>query len=236
MGRRGKQDGPEDASTPKVGLPPASNETSACNGTALRKATRRVSQLHDTFLAPSGIRSTQRSILAHVDRLGSPTMGALAVALVIDRGALAHNLRPLERDGLLRTDVAPEDRRTRRVVLTEAGRHKLAETAPLWAQAQRRFEATFGAGEAAALRRSLGVIASSEFEGAFLRSSEREEDRTKPTSAVTVSFAIFHTTYLHNTQSLSKRLVPQNLAATAESGWNVSAFGDKPRQESTVSD
>ena len=146
-------------------------EASACNGTALRKATRRISQLYDSFLAPSGIRSTQRSILAHVDRLGSPTMGELATALVIDRGALAHNLKPLERDGLLRTEVDPESRRTRRVVLTEAGRAKLAETAPLWAKAQGRFEATFGADEAATLRGSLAVIASIEFEQTFLHAN-----------------------------------------------------------------
>lgn len=96
-------------------------------------------------------------------------MGALAAALVIDRGALAHNLKPLERDGLLRTEVAPDDRRARRVVLAAAGRAKLAETEPMWAHAQARFEATFGAGEAAALRRSLGIIASIAFEEAFLR-------------------------------------------------------------------
>lgn len=151
-------------------------EASACNGTALRKATRRISQLYDAMLAPAGIRSTQRSILAHVDRLGSPSMGTLAAALVLDRGALAHNLKPLERDGLLRTEVAPEDRRTRRVVLTGAGRAKLAETAPLWARAQGRFEVTFGKGEAAALRTCLGRIASLEFERAFLTDEAEQSD------------------------------------------------------------
>src|ERR1700758_603334 len=80
--------------------PDASPET-VCNGTALRKATRRVSQLYDAVLSPCGLRSTQRSILIHIARTGTPTMGDLAAALVLDRSALAHNLKPLERDGFV---------------------------------------------------------------------------------------------------------------------------------------
>ncbi len=33
-----------------------------CNCTALRKASRRISQLYDTALAPSGLKTTQRAI------------------------------------------------------------------------------------------------------------------------------------------------------------------------------
>ena len=58
-------------------------DVSPCNGTALRKATRRVSQLYDSVLAPCGLRSTQRSILIHIARAGAPTMGDLAAALVL---------------------------------------------------------------------------------------------------------------------------------------------------------
>src|ERR1700760_827793 len=72
-----------------------------CNGTALRKATRRVSQLYDAIIAPSGLRSTQRSILIQIARAQSPTMSELAAAMVLDRSALAHNLKPLARDGLV---------------------------------------------------------------------------------------------------------------------------------------
>ena len=72
-----------------------------CNNSALRKATRRVSQLYDAVLAPSGLRSTQMAILTHIDRAGTPAMGELAAALVLDRSALGHNLKPLERDGLV---------------------------------------------------------------------------------------------------------------------------------------
>ncbi len=142
-------------------------EAGRCNGTSLRKATRRVSQLYDAVLAPCGLRSTQRSILIHIARAGTPSMGQLANALVLDRSALAHNLKPLERDGLIQVLADKNDRRTRIAVLTAAGRAKLAETMPLWEHAQHCFESAFGAEAAAALRAILDRIVSTEFAQAF---------------------------------------------------------------------
>lgn len=139
----------------------------ACNASALRKATRRVSQIYDALLAPSGLRVTQRSILVQIARLGTPTIGDLADALVLDRSALAHNLKPLERDGYVVVRVDPVDRRNRLVELTDAGHAKLDETFALWCAAQRRFEAAFGPAEAAALRAALEVIASPDFAARF---------------------------------------------------------------------
>lgn len=144
-------------------------EISPCNGTALRKATRRVSQLYDAVLAPSGLRSTQRSILSHIARAGTPTMGELAAALVLDRSALAHNLKPLERDGFVSITADPRDKRSRLVGLTARGEGKLQESQLLWQSAQHRFETAFGVDEARALRRTLAGIASAEFGEAFER-------------------------------------------------------------------
>jgi DNA-binding MarR family transcriptional regulator len=138
-----------------------------CNCTSLRKATRRVSQLYDAILAPSGMRSTQRSILIQIARMGAPTMGDLAAALVLDRSALAHNLKPLERDGLVTVFADEKDRRSRLVRLTKRGEARLAESRTLWMDAQRRFEAAFGAKRADLLRASLALIASDEFVHAF---------------------------------------------------------------------
>ena len=140
---------------------------SICNGTALRKATRRVSQLYDAVLAPTGLRSTQRSILIHIARAGTPTMGDLAAALVLDRSALAHNLKPLERDGFVAVTVDRADKRNRLISLTTKGRAKLEESQRLWRLAQQRFEAVFGPEEASQLRQSLGRISSVEFATEF---------------------------------------------------------------------
>lgn len=138
-------------------------EAKRCNVTALRKATRRVSQLYDTVLVPCGLRSTQRAILMHIARAGTPTMGDLATALVLDRSALAHNLKPLERDGLVKLTVDRNDKRSRLVQLTARGEEKLRQSFDLWKKAQHSFETAFGAEQARELRSSLALIASAEF-------------------------------------------------------------------------
>ena len=142
-------------------------QKSPCNCTALRKATRRVSQLYDLALEPCGLRTTQRAILSHIARSGTPPIGELAEALVMDRGALTHNLKPLQRDGLVEIGVDPDDRRNRRVALTAAGRSKLAESEPLWKRAQQGFEAAFGVAKSASLRKALEYVVSEDFVAAF---------------------------------------------------------------------
>ena len=138
-------------------------KTTRCNITAFRKATRRVSQLYDALLAPSGLRGTQRAILVHVAKSGSPTMGELAAALVLDRTALNHNLKPLQRDGLVTVAVDKNDRRSRLVRLTKRGEARLADSHIAWQQAQERFETAFGAKQAADLRQTLALVAALEF-------------------------------------------------------------------------
>jgi DNA-binding MarR family transcriptional regulator len=108
-----------------------------------------------------------------IERGGAPAMGALSEALVMDRSALAHNLKPLERDGLIAVKVDPHDRRSRLVALTKRGAARLEESKTLWELAQRRFEAAFGTKRAAELRQTLAVIASPQFEAAFEAASER---------------------------------------------------------------
>src|ERR1700740_261874 len=55
-------------------VPPAGR----CNGTAMRRAMRRVSQIYDEALALCGLRSTQKSVLDSTARAGRPTMGEVA--------------------------------------------------------------------------------------------------------------------------------------------------------------
>lgn len=151
---------------------PSAKDPLVCNGSALRKATRRITQLYDAVLAPCGISVSQRSVLVHVERAGTPTMTQLAHAMVLDRSALAHNLRPLEREGYLVQRRDAVDGRSRRVALTAAGRAKLAESNCLWRLAQSRFEGAYGAHRAAALRADLAEIFSDEFAEAFRQSRD----------------------------------------------------------------
>ncbi len=137
---------------------------SPCCATALRKASRRLTQLYDNALMPSGLRSTQYAILAELGRRSEapPTVQELASALVLDRSALGHNLRPLAREGLLAFRESAQDRRRRHVVLTRKGATKLRDTKVLWQAAQDRFVAAFGEDAAARLRKTLLRIAHDE--------------------------------------------------------------------------
>ena len=57
----------------------------ACNCLAVRQAARHVTQFYDRFLALSGLRTTQFSILAMLKRNGPLTINALAAEMVMDR-------------------------------------------------------------------------------------------------------------------------------------------------------
>lgn len=142
---------------------PLEAPASVCTGAALRKATRRVSQLYDDILAPSGLRLSQHSVLVHINRAGTPTMTDLARDMVLDRSALSHNLKPLERDGFVSLFKDTADKRSTRVKLTSSGQRKLAETKALWAVAQKRFEDAFGVAKARAAQELLLEICSKEF-------------------------------------------------------------------------
>lgn len=91
-----------------------------------------------------------------------PTMGELAETLVLDRSAPGHNLRPLERDGLIALVAGDNDRRRRRVVLTTTGHAKFAQARQAWKLAQDRFNDVFGESAAAKLRATLLRIARDE--------------------------------------------------------------------------
>ena len=135
-------------------------ELSPCYATAMRKASRRLTQLYDDALLPCGLRSTQFAILSELERRAQepPTVQELADSLVMDRSALGHNLRPLERDGFS-LEESPADRRRRLIVMTPQGEAKHSEARRLWQTAQDRFHEIFGTPDAAALRATLLDIA-----------------------------------------------------------------------------
>ena len=134
-----------------------------CNCFAVRSAARHVTQLYDQFLAPTGLRVTQFSILAKLKRRGPLTVNALADDMLMDRTTLGRNIQPLERDGLIRIEPSPSDRRAKEIHLTKAGDKRLLAGYEAWAKAQARFEAGFGAKRAAELRTLLRAVVASQF-------------------------------------------------------------------------
>ena len=127
---------------------------------ATRKASRRLTQFYDDALEPCGLRSTQYTILAELTRFASPpTLAELASALVSDRSAVGHNLRPLTRDGYIALEPGAKDRRERRIVLTTRGQSKHREARALWQAAQNEFLAVYGKDHSESLRAALLDIA-----------------------------------------------------------------------------
>src|SRR6516162_429482 len=107
-----------------------------CNCLAVRQAARHVTQFYDQFLAPAGLRTTQFSILARLQRLGPMTISLLAADLVMDRTTLGRNLQPLEREGLVAVVKGRTDRRSREVCLTDPGIERLRTAVEGWVKAQ----------------------------------------------------------------------------------------------------
>lgn len=133
----------------------ASRKESICNCLAIRQAARQITQLYDAALASTGLRVTQYSVIAVLDRLGPSTLQELAAELVMDRSTLGHNLRPLEREGLVVLATDPRDKRTRRLELTPEGKKRLEQARRAWRRAQEQFESRYGEADAKELRRLL---------------------------------------------------------------------------------
>ena len=133
-----------------------------CNCLAFRQAARHVTQFYDQFLAPTGLRTTQFSILAKLRRLGPLTINALAGDLVMDRTTLGRNILPLEREGLIAVVQGSADRRSKELHLTDLGAARLRAAVKQWTRAQARFESVFGGKRASELRAVLHTVAASD--------------------------------------------------------------------------
>ncbi|WP_331373990.1 MarR family winged helix-turn-helix transcriptional regulator [Sinorhizobium chiapasense] len=134
-----------------------------CTNTALRRASRQLSQLYDDVLAASGLKITQFSLLSQIWRSGDASLKTLADLMVMDLSALGHTLKPLVRDGYVELVPDRNDRRVKRVQLTPLGLRKQEEALALWTEAQARFDKSYGKAQSEALRKDLNLIAASSF-------------------------------------------------------------------------
>ena len=103
-----------------------------CNCFAVRQAARHITQFYDQYLARTGLRTTQYSVLAKLDRQGPLTIGGLADAMVMDRTTLGRNIKPLVRQRLIAIGEGRSDRRQKVLRLTAAGTRRLRSWAWTW--------------------------------------------------------------------------------------------------------
>jgi DNA-binding MarR family transcriptional regulator len=142
-----------------------------CNCLAVRQAARHITQFYDQLLAPSGLRTTQFSILSKLGRLGPMTINALAAEMVLDRTTLGRNILPLQRDGLIAVQPGRRDRRRKELRMTDSGSAHLRTAAKAWVRAQRQFEAAFGAERTTDMRALLHAVAATDL-GASVTDAE----------------------------------------------------------------
>ena len=123
----------------------------------LRKASRLVTQAYDEAFRSSGLRSTQIIILINASKNASVRVSKLSEQLLMDRTTLTRNLKPLEKQGLIKVEVG-EDRRERNVALTLKGKNVLGKAFPLWQKKQIVFMETVGREGCADLLRKVDAF------------------------------------------------------------------------------
>ena len=133
----------------------------ACLCLHVQRAARALARRFDEVLGPLELTNGQFSLLMSLNRPSPAGMGEVAALLATDRTTLTAALKPLQRRGLV--DISPDakDRRSRRLVLTEAGRSVLAAAVPVWEREHAIVEALIGDDRPARLRRDLVALSAS---------------------------------------------------------------------------
>ncbi len=109
----------------------------------VRKSARVITKHYDEALHSLNLKPTQFTILAVLSGVDAITVTELAEYMVLDRTTLTRNLRPLEKQGMIKTS-AGEDRRTRMISLSKKGLNKLEKAIPLWKNAQQQVKEYMG--------------------------------------------------------------------------------------------
>jgi DNA-binding MarR family transcriptional regulator len=100
-------------------------EELVCACASVRRASRAVTQLYDSWLRDHGIEGAQFALLAMLDRLGETNQATMGQRVDLDKTTLSRNLKLLQH----------------RVALTAAGRRQLATARPAWRRAQQHLQA-----------------------------------------------------------------------------------------------
>ena len=130
------------------------NTPQGCTNLKLRQLTRLVTRHYDHYTAAAGLKTTQYSLLSHVDKFGPLRPGDLAKRMQMDASTLTRNMQPLVAHGWL-TIGAGEDARSRLVEITDAGRAKRIEGKRAWKLAQLALNERLGVERVAALHELL---------------------------------------------------------------------------------
>jgi DNA-binding MarR family transcriptional regulator len=124
----------------------------------VQRAARMVARRFDEALRPLGLTNGQFSLLTSLNGEEPATMGAVAAVLAMDRTTLTAALKPLQRAGFVEVRIDLEDRRTRLLTLTPAGRALLASAVPVWNRTHAQVEGLLDGTDPDGLRRDLRAL------------------------------------------------------------------------------
>jgi len=131
----------------------------ACLCLHVQRAARALARRFDEALRPLDLTQGQFSLLMSLNRPEPPRIGSVAALLAMDRTTLTANLKPLERRGLVKVAVDREDKRSRRLTITAAGRALLRKAFPLWKRAHAATEGLITGISPDAMRNALRALA-----------------------------------------------------------------------------
>ena len=112
-----------------------SKELFNCTCLNLRMAARRMTQVYNRAFRPIGLRATQFTLISAIEEEGPVSITVLADKLAMDRTTLTRDLKPLEREGLVKIRQG-KDRRIRLLELSDTGRLKRDQGIPIWESLQ----------------------------------------------------------------------------------------------------
>ena len=123
-----------------------------------QRAARALARRFDDAFRPLGLSNGQFSLLMSLNRPEPASMGSVASLLAMDRTTLTANLKPLARRGLVKVTVDKEDKRSRRLTLTPAGRALLIAAVPVWKKTHAAVERLLARSSPEDLRAALRAL------------------------------------------------------------------------------
>ena len=124
----------------------------------VRRISRVITQFFDAEVRRHGIRPTQFPILGALQARNGWRMAELSEWLGMERTTLVRNLRPLQRDALVRAKGGGRGGHVE-LEITEKGRAALAKMLPAWRSAQHKVVGVLGKERWSSIIRDLEEVA-----------------------------------------------------------------------------
>ena len=101
-----------------------------------RRADRILTQLYDSFIRQTGLKSTQYGLLRCIDNFVEPCLADIRAAMCMDQTTVSRNISKLQRGGYISTSSSTADPRKSIISITKLGYDKMAEAKTAWEKAQ----------------------------------------------------------------------------------------------------